>query len=99
IVGSRLLYILTNLGEFQSLSKWFEIRSGGLVAYGGFIGGFLGSWAYLRWKKIPLLPWADLVAPVLGTGLMFTRIGCYLYGCDYGRLLPDDAPGWLKKLG
>jgi phosphatidylglycerol:prolipoprotein diacylglycerol transferase len=99
LVGSRVLYIFTNLGEFETLGDWFDVRSGGLVAYGGFLGGFLGSWGFLRWKKVPLLPWADIVAPVLASGLMLTRVGCYLYGCDYGKPLGDDAPAWLARLG
>ena len=99
IVGSRILYILTNFDEFDSPREWFDMRSGGLVAYGGFLGGFGGAWAYLHYKKISLLPWADVVAPTLATGLMFTRVGCYLYGCDFGARLSGDAPAWLKSLG
>ena len=99
IVGSRVLYILTNLDEFKSMSDLFALRKGGLVAYGGFIGGFLGSWAYLASKKIRLMPWADAAVPSLATGLLVTRIGCFLFGCDFGKRLPDDAPGFLKKLG
>ncbi|MFW5921463.1 MAG: prolipoprotein diacylglyceryl transferase [Polyangiales bacterium] len=99
IVISRLFYIFTNLDKFDTIGEWFAFRQGGLVAYGGFIGGFLGAWAYLRSKGVPLLAWADIVVPTLGTGLMFTRVGCYLYGCDFGRPLGDDAPGWLQSLG
>ncbi len=99
IAGARILYILTNLHEFHSFSQLFALRSGGLVAYGGFLGGLVGSWGYLKLKKVPLAPWADAVAPTLGTGLLFTRIGCYLYGCDFGKPLSATAPGWLKTLG
>ncbi len=100
IVGARLLYVFTNIGDFQSFGKWFQIREGGLVAYGGFLGGFLGSYVYLKLiKKVPLLPWTDLAAPTLGSGLAITRIGCWLYGCDYGRPLEEGAPGFLTNLG
>lgn len=99
IVGSRVLYILTNLDEFKTLGDLFALRKGGLVAYGGFIGGFLGSWFYLQSKKIRLMPWADAAVPSLATGLLVTRIGCYLFGCDFGKRLPDTAPAFLKKLG
>lgn len=99
IVGARLLYVLTNLDEFQSFSDIFALRRGGLVAYGGFLGGFLGSWLYLKHKRLPLLPWADVAVPSLATGLMITRVGCYLFGCDYGKRLSDTAPGFLKRLG
>ncbi len=99
IVGARALYVLTNLDSFASPAQWFNIRTGGLVAYGGFLGGFFGSWMFLKVKGVRMLPFADCVAPALGTGLLFTRIGCYLYGCDFGAQLAEDAPAWLKGLG
>ncbi|WP_394835307.1 prolipoprotein diacylglyceryl transferase [Pendulispora rubella] len=106
LVGARLLYVVTNLEEFENdtthvfeFGKIFALRSGGLVAYGGFIGGFLGSWAYLARNKIRLMPWADVAVPSLASGLFITRIGCYLFGCDFGTRLSDTAPGWLKKMG
>ena len=106
IIGSRVLYILTNLSEFEdpqthkmSIKALLAIRSGGLVAYGGFLGGFLGSWYFCARRKIKLTAWADAAVPSLASGLLFTRIGCYLFGCDFGKKLPEKAPGWLKKLG
>ncbi|MDP9148973.1 MAG: prolipoprotein diacylglyceryl transferase [Myxococcota bacterium] len=99
LIGSRVLYAVTNPDEFKSASDLFELRNGGLVAYGGFIGGLLGSWSYLASKKIRLLAWADAAVPSLASGLLITRIGCYLFGCDFGRRLPDEAPRWLKSLG
>lgn len=107
LVGARLLYILTNPAEFptegkglgEMLGMYLQIRKGGLVAYGGFLGGFVGSWAYLRPKKIRLMAWADVAVPSLASGLLITRIGCYLYGCDFGKRLGASAPGWLRKIG
>lgn len=109
IVGSRILYILTNVDEFRvnphdsnsavDFATFFALRRGGLVAYGGFIGGYLGSWAYLRTHNIRLMPWADVAVPSLASGLLITRIGCYLFGCDFGRELPKGAPSFLAKLG
>ena len=100
IAGARLLYIATNPDEFDDLQSWVDLRAGGLVAYGGFLGGLLGSWLYLRRKPdASLLGWADTAAPTLGLGLGFTRIGCYLFGCDFGAPLRGDAPDWLKTIG
>jgi phosphatidylglycerol:prolipoprotein diacylglycerol transferase len=99
IVGSRVLYIATNPGEFDTIFSWFNLRAGGLVAYGGFLGGFFGSLAYFRSKGISLLRFADITAPTLALGLGLTRIGCYLYGCDFGAPLSDDAPAWLRGWG
>ena len=99
ILGSRVLYVVTNPDEFKQASDFFALRRGGLVAYGGFLGGYLGSWLYLRANKIRLMPWADVAVPSLAAGLLITRIGCYLFGCDFGKRLPETAPSALKKLG
>ncbi|MFO0569202.1 MAG: prolipoprotein diacylglyceryl transferase family protein [Polyangiaceae bacterium] len=99
LAGARLLYVATNPDEFHSFGDLFAFRRGGLVAYGGFLGGFLGSFAYLRSQRMRLLPWADVAVPSLASGLVITRIGCYLFGCDFGRPLPASAPAWLVKLG
>lgn len=106
LAGSRLLYALTNPEEFQDpkthefvWSNLIALRNGGLVAYGGFLGGLLGSWMYLQPKRIRLLAWADDAVPSLASGLLITRIGCYLFGCDFGKRLPAGAPHWLKTLG
>ncbi len=85
LAGARVLYVLTNLDRFDNVLDIFKVWQGGLVAYGGFLGGFVGSWVFCRIKGIRLLAWADCAVPSLCTGLMITRIGCLLYGCDFGK--------------
>ena len=99
LIGARLLYFVTNPQEFDVFRDLFAFRRGGLVAYGGFIGGFIGSFAYLRSQKIRLLPWADVAVPSLASGLLITRLGCYLFGCDFGTPRGEGAPAWLRRLG
>jgi phosphatidylglycerol:prolipoprotein diacylglycerol transferase len=85
VVGSRLLYVITNWERFDNLLDVFKVWQGGLVAYGGFLGGLVGSAAFCRMKGIRLLAWADCAVPSLCTGLMITRIGCLMFGCDFGK--------------
>jgi phosphatidylglycerol:prolipoprotein diacylglycerol transferase len=85
IVGARLLYCVVMFRTLSSPFDVFKIWEGGLVAYGGMIGGFLASWYNCRRAGIPLLRWADVSAPSVVLGTAITRIGCLLYGCDYGR--------------
>ncbi|MET0385909.1 MAG: prolipoprotein diacylglyceryl transferase family protein [Polyangiales bacterium] len=99
VFGARLLYVLTNFDEFTSPVQWLDLRSGGLVAYGGFLGGFIGLLIHQRIKHTSLLDLGDCAAPAIAVGLFLTRIGCYLYGCDFGVRLSENAPGWLAKLG
>jgi prolipoprotein diacylglyceryl transferase len=102
IVGARVLYVITEWHEFENPVDIFLLNKGGLVAYGGMIGGFLASWYGCRKRKIPLLRWADVSAPSVVLGTAITRIGCLLFGCDYGRRsdvpwairFPHNAPAW-----
>jgi phosphatidylglycerol:prolipoprotein diacylglycerol transferase len=109
IIGARLLYVLTNLSDFSGLTEMFMVNRGGLVAYGGMIGGFLASWYGCRKRGIELLRWADVSAPSVVLGTAITRIGCFLFGCDFGArsdlpwavrfpgpnaLAPQGSPAW-----
>lgn len=85
LAGARLLYVFTNLDRFDNFLDVFKVWEGGLVAYGGFLGGFVGSAVFCKLHKVRLLAWADCAVPSLCTGLMITRIGCLLYGCDFGK--------------
>jgi phosphatidylglycerol---prolipoprotein diacylglyceryl transferase len=95
IVGARILYVLTNWNEFDGhLLDMFKVWNGGLVAYGGMIGGFLASWYGCHKRKIQLLRWADAAAPSVVLGTAITRVGCLLYGCDYGK--PTKVPWAIR---
>jgi phosphatidylglycerol:prolipoprotein diacylglycerol transferase len=84
IAGARLLYVLTNLERFDHLTDLLKLNQGGLVAYGGFLGGLVGSAIFCRVARVPLVKWADCAVPSLCTGLAITRVGCFLFGCDFG---------------
>jgi len=102
IIGARLLYVITQFQEFSSPVDIFMLNRGGLVAYGGMLGGFFASWYGCHRRKIELLRWADVSAPSVVLGTATTRVGCLLFGCDYGKLsnvpwairFPKDAPAW-----
>jgi phosphatidylglycerol:prolipoprotein diacylglycerol transferase len=105
VAGSRLLYVLTNIDRFDNILDIFKVWQGGLVAYGGFIGGFVGSLVFCRFNKVRLLAWADCAVPSLCTGLMITRLGCLMYGCDFGKpfdgrwsiVFPAGSPAYNQQ--
>jgi len=100
IIGSRLLWYFTT--PSATIGDIPLINQGGLVAYGGMIGGTLATWYCCRKRGIPLLQWADVAAPSVVLGTAITRIGCFLFGCDYGKpshlpwavQFPKGSPAW-----
>jgi phosphatidylglycerol:prolipoprotein diacylglycerol transferase len=89
LLGARIAYILVSWHEFAR--DWmgiFRIWDGGLVFYGGFIGGVLGGGWFIRRRKLPFWKLADVVAPFIALAHTFGRLGCFFAGCCYGR---EDA--------
>jgi phosphatidylglycerol:prolipoprotein diacylglycerol transferase len=93
IMGARTVYVTTYWREEfagQPISEIFAVWHGGLVYYGGLIGGIVAGSIYICWKKMPFWKTADVLAPSIALGSFFGRMGCLLNGCCYGR--PTDLP-------
>lgn len=88
VIGARGLYVLSYWNEEfadKPLLHVFNIRQGGLIFYGGFIGACAGVILYCVLKKEPLWRLADMFAPSISLGNAFGRFGCLMTGCCYGR--------------
>lgn len=104
LVGVRLFYVLTHLGEFAPWYRAFFIWDGGLTLYGGILGAIAAVWWSTRRKGIPFLVIADTFSPGVALGIGITRIGCFLAGCCYGRPtdcscgvhFPAGSPAWSQ---
>jgi phosphatidylglycerol:prolipoprotein diacylglycerol transferase len=88
IIGAKLWYVALTRDPGALFSR------GGLVWYGGFIGGavavILNGWRLgvpLRWTM-------QLAAPALAAAYALGRVGCFLVNDDYGR--PSNLP-WAVK--
>jgi phosphatidylglycerol:prolipoprotein diacylglycerol transferase len=57
---------------------------------GSLIGGFLTAAWYCHRNQIPLLKFADVLAPGAALGQTFGQFACLLNGDSYGR--PTDLP-------
>ncbi len=93
IVGSRLLFVLTNLRDFaQKPFDAFALWKGGLVFYGGLLAAVpIGIW-YVKRHRLPVWKSADIMAPSIALGQAFGRLGCFSAGCCYGA----PSSGWLS---
>ena len=97
VIGARALYVISYWQESfagKPLEEILLIWKGGLVFYGGLIGGAVACIAYARVKKLPLWKLADIFAPSIPLGCFFGRMGCFLNGCCYGR--PCNLP-WAVR--
>jgi len=82
-IGARMYFIM----QYESLDQWYEafyIWSGGLVFYGGAIGGFLGGLIYLLIVRAPVIQVADLAVSFVPLAHAIARVGCFLNGCCWG---------------
>ena len=84
IIGAKVWYAFQT-GEIGSL-----LDRGGLVWYGGFLGGAAAVLANGARLGVPLRWTCTLAAPALAAAYALGRIGCFVVGDDYGR--PSTVP-------
>ncbi len=76
-----------------------QIGISGLILYGGLIAATTAAVTYLYRNKLSVAKYLDIIAPSLGLGQFFTRIGCFLNGCCFGKptessigmIFPDNS--------
>jgi phosphatidylglycerol:prolipoprotein diacylglycerol transferase len=83
-LGARLMYIAVHPDVYRDVISLVAVWEGGLVSYGGFMGGCFGVWMFCRKRNIPLTRGGDAVLPCLLLGQVLGRIGCLLVGDDHG---------------
>lgn len=106
VVGSRAAYVIEHWqSEFAAHpGQIVRVDQGGLMFYGGLI---LAIAVFLAWcfvKKEDVLRMADLFCSVIPLGHAFGRIGCFFYGCCYGKdsdawcavTFPAGSPSWFE---
>lgn len=106
IVGGRVHDVAINA---ESLSQFFsemtEVQHAGRTAYGAFLSASIAAVVTARALKVPFWRFADAVAPTMALGLGLTRVGCFLWGCDYGVRteawgvrFPAGSPAWQDQI-
>ncbi|MEO0069543.1 MAG: prolipoprotein diacylglyceryl transferase [candidate division WOR-3 bacterium] len=106
VLGSRLFYVAFHWSEFKhnqiDIIRFWGNPPGlsGLMFYGGFLGAFIAGLIFVWVNRLPLVRLLDAVAPAIVLGEGFTRIGCFLNGCCFGKptnsflgvLFPPNSP-------
>ncbi|HWV57670.1 MAG TPA: prolipoprotein diacylglyceryl transferase [Longimicrobiales bacterium] len=111
IVGAKVYYLALHWQDLAANPLRELTSRGGLVWYGGLIGGVLAYYWQIRRRNLPVGDMFDSVAPGLMLAYAVGRIGCFLVGDDYGLptdswvgiAFPQGAPpstaGYLRSVG
>jgi phosphatidylglycerol---prolipoprotein diacylglyceryl transferase len=84
LIGSKLYYIILT-GDVGSI-----LSRGGLVFWGGVMGGTVAAWLLVRLRGLSFMRYADITGIAVAAGYAVGRTGCWALGDDYGR--PWDSP-------
>ena len=111
ILGAKLWYLALHFEDLARDPVRELLSRGGLVWYGGLLGGVLAYYLQVRARKLPMAVMYDATAPALAVAYAVGRLGCFLVGDDYGRYteswvgiefpkgLPPTTADQLRALG
>jgi prolipoprotein diacylglyceryltransferase len=79
-----------------------QIRWAGMTSFWGYLAGGCAVAVACHAHGVPLRRFADLAVAPMGVALMLARIGCFVAGCDYGKVsslpwavrFPAHSPAW-----
>jgi len=90
LLGAKLFYIFSEPGGLKELTDLSALARGGLVWYGGVIGGTAAYFLAAGLYHLPAVRLLDVAAPYVALGYGIHRLaGCFSAGCCYGK--PTDA--------
>lgn len=95
VIGARVYHVATDWKTYQD--DWvgaFKITQGGLGIPGGIFFGVLAGYAVVKFRKLPVRPLLDVVAPALPLAQAIGRVGNYFNQEVFGR--PTDLPWGLE---
>ena len=108
VVGSRIAYVVEHWKAEFAANPLMVVRvdRGGLVFYGGLILSMAVFFAWCWKKRERPLALADLLCVTIPLGHAFGRVGCFFYGCCWGRVscsplavkFPMHSPAWYEQV-
>jgi prolipoprotein diacylglyceryltransferase len=80
----------------------FQLRWSGMTSFWGYLAGAAAVVVVCRRDGVSVARMADLAVIPLGVALAFARVGCFMAGCDYGKVsalpwavrFPAGSPAW-----
>ena len=83
-----------------------HLRWSGMTSFWGYLAGLAAIVVVCRDHELPLARLGDLAAAPAGLALACARVGCFLGGCDYGKVtslpwavrFPQGSPAWHDQV-
>src|SRR5207302_4219091 len=83
-----------------------HLRWAGMTSFWGYLAGAAAIAIVCRDHRLSLARLGDLAAAPIGMSLALARIGCFLAGCDYGKVtsvpwavrFPAGSPAWRDQV-
>ncbi len=111
ILGAKAYYLALHWPDLVAHPLRELTSRGGLVWYGGLIGGVAALYFQVKARKLPIATMYDTTAPALALAYAVGRMGCFLVGDDYGVYTsswvgiafplgsPPSTAGYLRSVG
>ena len=107
IIGARAAFVLTAPTHFfRNPAAIFDLTGGGLVFYGGLIGGLTGALIAAAKYRLEVIAFLDTLSIPVPLAHALGRIGCFLNGCCFGTIhhgltgvhYPAGSPPWIDQV-
>jgi len=93
--------LIDGIVQFATTGR-FHLRWAGMTSFWGYLGGAAALALVCKREGLSLARMSDLAVVPLGLALVFARAGCFLAGCDYGKVsalrwavrFPSGSPAW-----
>lgn len=99
--GARGYSVIFEESRTRSLGEFFDalFSVGPMTYFGGLLTGLLIGFLYVKKAKLSLWPVLDIFCPAALIGSAIGRIGCFLNGDDYGRVVAsvDAQAFWVVR--
>lgn len=103
-IGARLVYLVVEWRDFIDYPLALIFSRSGFVFFGGLISGVISLYILSYRKRLDFLKVADIFSLGLPLAHSFGRLGCFFYGCCYGKptnsflgiLFPPGSPAGLS---
>nr|HEX4316508.1 prolipoprotein diacylglyceryl transferase family protein [Kofleriaceae bacterium] len=106
VVAGIAMPMLIDAVQSQVATGHVRIHWAGMTSFWGYLAGLVAIVVVCRDHGLPIARLGDLAAAPIGLALALVRVGCFLGGCDYGKVtsapwavrFPAGSPAWHDQV-